>query len=147
MKAIAKVVDVKGVTATVVSKRSSACESCHNCENGGVCHAQLVFGNQVEEVVLDVKNTLNAKIGDIVELESSTNRTLFVSIIIFILPIIVSVISYFVADKVTDIEYISALSMIVCFVTMFAIVTKIMNLYTKKHLTAYIVKILEESDS
>lgn len=147
MKAIAKVVNVKGGTATVVSKRSSACASCHNCESGGVCHAQLVFGNQVEDVVLDVKNTVNAKVGDTVELESSTNKTLFVSIIIFILPIIASVFAYFAICKITDVEYIPPLSMIVCFIAIFAIATKIMNLYTKKHITAYTVKILEESDS
>ena len=147
MKAIAKVVDVKNETATVISQRSSACASCHNCENGGVCHAQLVFGNQVEEVVLDVKNTVNAKVGDTVELESSTNKTLFVSIILFILPIIFSVFAYFAVSNITAIEYIPALSMIVSFAATFAIITKMMNIYTKKHITAYTVKILEESDS
>jgi len=145
MKAIAKVVDVNDNVATVLSTRNSACESCHNCAGKDACHAHLVFGNQTESVTLKVKNTLNANVGDTVELESSTGKTLLIAACLFIVPVLLAVCVYMYLKCIFVSETVSAIGMLLTFVASFGICAVVMNKFVKKHLSVYIVKIVEES--
>ncbi len=147
MKAIAKVIDCEKDKAKVVSVRSSACSSCHNCELSGTCHAELVFGKQQQEVELTVKNSVGAKVGDTVELYSSSYKTLFVSLCVFVLPVFLSFAAYLLFDKISLNPYIPVVALLVSFVLTFFILVKIMNIYVKHSLKAYIVKIVEEGNS
>ena len=90
------VVETHKGTAKVKVIRSSACSSCHNCEAKGACHVELVLGNQTEDVFVDAVNLANAKQGDLVQIEFSSKKTLFVSMLVFVLPIIISMISFVV---------------------------------------------------
>ena len=82
MKNKGTVVEINNNTARVKVIRSSVCSSCRNCEAKGACHIELVLGNQTEDVFVDAVNNINAKPGDNVEIEFSSKKTLFVSLII-----------------------------------------------------------------
>lgn len=147
MKAQGKVTSVSDNTATVVSKRNSACASCSNCENKGMCHAELIFsGENSDAVEISVLNPVGAKVGDTVEIEASSRKTLFVSAVVFILPIILTVLFAFVVNKfVKSVILLWAIS-VLFFLSGFVLLTKLMNIYTKREVISSIVKILEESD-
>lgn len=72
------VAKIKGKKATVRFDRRSACDSCHMC-------AVTRDGMKVE-VVID--NTLNANVGDFVEVEMGEKFVLTAAAIVYIIPLI-----------------------------------------------------------
>lgn len=146
MKAIGKVIEKHGNTAKVVSERNSACSMCHNCESHGMCHAELVFGEQTQSVEITALNTLGANIGDMVELESSTGLTLISAALIFVLPIVFSVLAYLISSELTNIIYLPAIVLVVTFFIVFFASAKLLNGYFRNKYTAQIIKIIEESE-
>ena len=146
MKAIGKVTEVSGQVARVVSERNSACSMCHNCDSHGICHAELVFGEQTQSVEVLALNKVGAKVGDKVELESSTGITLVSAALIFVLPIIVSVLVYLECSFVSDISYLPAIMLVISFLITFSVSAKLLNRYYQNKFTAQIVKIIEESE-
>ena len=145
MKATGKVIETIGKRARVESVRSSACSSCHECEARGACHAELIFGSQTQSVIIETDNRIGAKVGDTVEIESSSSKTLAVSAVVFIIPIILSVIAYVIANKtLTDLQ--SALVLLITLLISFFVFLKLMNRFVKTSLASYIVKISEESE-
>ena len=147
MKAKGIVVDIDGQFAKVKCLRSSACSSCHNCEAKGTCHAELIFGEQTEDVFVHVDNRLNAKIGDSVELESSSARTLLASVILFVLPVIFASLSYLVCEALLLSSVVSSLILLCVLIVSFLVVAKITNKLAEQNIISYIVRILEESET
>ena len=146
MKAIGKVLSVNDSNAVVLSQRNSACSSCHNCECHGSCHAELVFGNQSENVTVCAKNIIKAKPGDIVELESSTLKTLLVSFIVFVMPLILTGVFYYIlslTNKISQADFLPIL-LIVLYFLLFFIFSFMSNIYVKRNASVSIVKIIEE---
>lgn len=145
MKAIGTVIRVDKNTVTVVSERNSACSSCHNCEAKGACHAELVFGEQTQSIVVDAENKADAKIGDVVELESSTTGTLFAALGLYIVPFIITLVFYlFFNNLFTDSDYFPlALILVLC--AGFVVMGKVVNRVVKNKHAIYVVRILEES--
>lgn len=72
------VAKIKGKKATVRFDRRSACDSCHMC-------AVTRDGMKVE-VIID--NTLNANVGDFVEVEMGEKFVLTAAAIVYIIPLI-----------------------------------------------------------
>lgn len=145
MQTVARVLKVSGNMARVVCKRQSACDtSCKSCENKDSCAGQLLFTND-SSVELDVYNTVGAKVGDTVELSSSTFKTLVISLVVFVFPVLFSVIGYVVCDKLTESIYLPALVLAAVFAVAFAATAFCMNEYAKKNIRIEIVKIVEES--
>ena len=72
------VVKVKGKRATVRFDRRSACDSCHMC-------AVTRDGMKVEVVI---ENTLNANVGDFVEVEMAQKFVLTAAVIVYLLPLV-----------------------------------------------------------
>lgn len=146
MRATGIVIETDKSVAKVKSTRESACSSCHNCEAKGACHAELIFGSQTEEVYIFAKNTIGAMVGDRVELESSTTKTLFASASIFVLPVILSALSYILSERFVSIfrpEYVFLTVLIISFM----VLARIINIFAKRRLATYIVRILEESET
>ena len=147
MKAIGKVIEIKGNVATVSSKRQSACSSCHNCEAKGACHAELIFGEQQQTVVVNALNKIGAKTGDIVELESSTKFTLTLAVIIFIFPFLITALLYmFLKGLLLSAHYFPVL-LICIFCISFYAVSMIINKLLKNKNTTTIVAIIEENQN
>lgn len=145
MKAKGIVTKINGSYATVVSERNSACSSCHECKSKGSCHAELIFGNQKQDVTVTAKNAVGAKFGDTVELESSTFVTLICSFFVFVFPFFVTAAFYFLAGG----QYVNSrylpLVLIAVFCTSFFVLGLIFNSFIRKKHSIYIVKVLEES--
>ena len=141
MKAIGIVESISGNIATVISKRSSACSSCHNCTAKGACHAELVFGSQTEDVSVKAYNKISAKSGDVVELESSSSKSLLVLFITFVLPVILTIPFYLIFRS----SNLLPILLIAVFVAFFIITALIFNCIIKNKITSSVVRIIEES--
>ena len=79
MKEIGFVHKVKGSTATVRFERKTACENCNMC----------LKPKEEMYVELKLKNTLNAKVGDKVEVTMGQRAVLTASFIVYVFPLIV----------------------------------------------------------
>ena len=145
MRATGIVTEINKGYATVVSERSSACASCHNCEAKGACHIELVFGEQKQNASVVAKNAVGAKCGDTVELESSTFATLFCAFSVFVLPFFVTLAFYFLSSPSTKAGAYFPLVLIAVFCLSFFVIGVIFNTLIKKRHSIYIVKVLEES--
>ena len=140
------VIETNGCSSRVKVIRNSACSSCHNCEAKDTCHAELVFGNQTEDVFVEAVNKVNAKTGDVVEVEFSSAKTLLVSVVVFVLPILLSVISYIISSKyfyLIDPSF----TCVFTFICSFILLVLLSNKIVKKNLVTYIVRVLEESET
>ena len=104
-----------------------------------------MLGEQNKTVETTVFNAVGAKVGDTVELASSGERILLVSFAVFVFPVLLSMIGYFLADKLTDNIYAPAFSLGAVFVISFAVTAYFMNKYAQKNIRIEAVKILEEN--
>ena len=145
MKAVGKVVEANGDMIKVITKRSAACDSCEKCAQKSACSAHLVLGEENRTVETYVFNAVGAKVGDTVELVSSGTRILFVSLVVFVFPVLLSMVAYFLADKLTDNIYVPAVSLGAVFVISFAAAAFFMNKYAKDNIRIEAVRILEEN--
>lgn len=112
MKETGIVKDISGEFCHVVVRRKSACgENCASC--GGGCKLQ----NQI----CLVKNTKNAKPGDIVEIEIDTAKVLKSAFLVYILPILIFICTYFALSNLSELSaaLISASAMVCVFVALF----------------------------
>ncbi len=146
MTAKGVVIDVKDGNAIVKCQRQSACESCHNCKESGVCHAELIFGEANREITVEVQNSLMAEIGSRVEVSASTAHTLLYSVMIFLLPCLLSALCFAIMNKLLVDMTLIALSMIGVFLIGFFVFAKLLNSYIKSKNTLEITKILGEND-
>lgn len=146
MIAEAVVLGTKGNTARVKSVRKSACASCENCESKGNCHAQLIFGQSEQSVELDVYNEVGAKAGDRVMLESTGASVLLIALCVFVLPVLFSIASYFLSQRLLSYVYAPSISLVVTFVICFVVCAVVCDKYAKNRLKTKIVKIIKESE-
>ena len=145
MKVVGKVIKTDKKTATVTVKRSSACVSCSECRQKNVCHTHLMLGKQNQNITLEAYNPIGAKEADTVEVASSTSKTLSAMSLVFVLPIILSVVMYFTFKRIGISDNYATVFMAVVFITVFLLIALFMNRYVKKHITLEIIKIIEES--
>ncbi len=83
MTQVARIVALDGDKATLVVERSSSCGECH-----GDC-LSCVAG---KKVTFTAKNSIHADIGDSVKVESSSKHILTIAFMVYILPIVLSVV-------------------------------------------------------
>ena len=93
MEQIGEIVEFHGRSAVVRIKRASACgENCAQCEGGCKPTSRTI----------KAVNKANAQVGDMVKLEMSSSMFMLLAFIGYILPIILAIGAYFVADSLTD---------------------------------------------
>ena len=127
MNTFAYVKEVKGKYAVVETERKSACDGCHKNENGEGCAMCRIFGGNTK-VSAKAKNPLGAKVGDKVEIGSSSGRMLLYAVVVFILPIVTAIAAYFVANSLGQGEGVCGVAAICAFVLTFGIVALISKL-------------------
>jgi len=86
------VTEVKGKYATVEVTRSSACDGCHKGAEGGCAACSLMGGNNKMRTL--AHNSAGASVGDTVNIEASSVRTVVYAVLVFILPIILAAAGY-----------------------------------------------------
>ncbi len=90
MKQIGIVIEINGEYAKVECDRQSACDM---CENSSGCTEKC------KKVYAKARNSVNAEIGDTVEIETETSKVLMNAFIVFFLPVLLSLCAYFVAER------------------------------------------------
>ena len=97
---IIEIVDEK--TAKLKMQRHSACASCGKCQT---------LSSETKEILVEVDNTIGAKIGDHVEVNMDNMNVLKATALAYIVPLIFLMLgtigSYFVLDKVIEAQGIS----------------------------------------
>ncbi len=91
MEQIGFVVNTREDMAKVIVGRASACgENCASC--GSSCNMQ--------EVSLEIKNTLGAKPGDYVELKAQTSQILKSAVIVYLFPLLAMILGIISGIKI-----------------------------------------------
>ena len=141
MQQIGIVRAVDGDFATVEVSRKSACEGCH-ANKDGECSACVSFGGK--SVSTKAFNDVGAKLGDRVMLESASSTVLLYAAAVFLFPILLGIIGYFVGGlfSVSASPYIGA---VLGFVLAFVIVWATLNKYAARHTAVRITQILSNS--
>lgn len=119
----AVVVETDGKIATIEVKRSSMCEGCHKLSGNGDCagHCEisgLVAGNG-KTVITKAVNLAGAAVGDKVRIETDSKKVIGYAALVFILPIIVCAVFYWVGDIIFTEAYGAFLSAAVGFILTF----------------------------
>ena len=79
-------------TATVIHIRESACSGdCHKCSGCGAAK---------EAILLEVKNPIGARAGDLVTVESATGPVLKAAMVMYMLPMVLFFVGYAIGDAV-----------------------------------------------
>lgn len=77
-------------TALVMHVRESACSGdCHKCSGCGAAK---------ETILLKAKNPIGARRGDLVKLESATGPVLKAAVVLYMLPMLLFFVGYFLGD-------------------------------------------------
>ena len=85
-----------GGTARVRVLRSSMCEGCENRSDGKSCACSALLGG-AKEMIVEVQNSLTARAGDDVEIETETSAVLGYAAVVFLLPIVGALVFYCIA--------------------------------------------------
>lgn len=132
MESIGTIISIDKNIATVVVKRTSACgENCANCM--GSC--------ETTNIKSCAENTVGAKVGDTVKIESNSTDIVRVAFILYIVPILVAILVaiFTYGMKISDIVVI--LMSVVSFFVSFLIIKRFEKRLVPK---AYVTKILGE---
>ena len=114
-------------TAQVVLVRQSACSGdCHKCSGCGAAQ---------ETLMLDARNPIGAKPGDLVNIESESGPVLAAAAVMYILPLVLFLIGY----AIGAVWGLGALFGGVCFVLSIGIAVAYDRLVVKKKETVYTI--------
>jgi len=138
MKKIGLVTEVNNDHAVVSVSRKSACEGCHANVDGN-CSACITFSNK--EAVCKADNSIGACVGDRVEIETESKTLLFYAAAVFLFPVILAIIGYFLLS-LTNSEPLSYLGALGGFVIAFFIVWLTLGRSASRPLDVKIVRIL-----
>ena len=140
----ATVIKTVGDTAYVRAVRKSACEGCDGCTDKGSCHTEVMFSDDSGEYEIKAVNKICAKPGDVVEIQTCGNYVLLFAFVIFVLPVIVSVAAYFVAES-WGFNINPTVVSVVTFVISFSAFAFCANRLISKFSTNSICKIIKEN--
>lgn len=104
MDQIGQVVEIQGKTAIVRVRRTSACgENCSGCS--GECKPTASTMKAV--------NGLDAKVGDMVKVEMNPGAYVLLAFIGYILPLILTVAAYLLANRITSDSLVADITAVV----------------------------------
>lgn len=81
--------------AQVKVRRASACASAHNC--GSCDHCSMM--ENAPEIIVNAVNTCGAQVGDMVIVESETGKVLGAAALLYLLPVILFFVGYFLGNS------------------------------------------------
>ncbi len=121
--------------AQVSVKRASACG--HDCTSCGAC------GIMDKPLIVEVENSIGAKLGDTVEIESESKKILYLASVVYLLPLLMFFVLYLLFFSFTKSDILSLLIGGVGFVLgiVFAIITNHREI-NKKTVEYKIVRVL-----
>lgn len=115
-------------TATVMHVRESACSGdCHKCSGCGAA---------TEAILLEARNDLGARTGDLVKIESASGPVLKAAMVMYMVPMILFFAGYAIGDALWN---LGALVGCLGFVISIALVVLYDRKVVKKQETTYII--------
>ena len=127
--------------AVVEAARKSACDGCHKQTNGESCSVCTLLGGD-RKITAKANNKIGAKVGDRVEIESSSGLLLLYGVIIFVLPIIAALAAYYAAQAFGADETIRLIAALVGFLIITAVDIFVSRIIGKSRCDVNIVKII-----
>ena len=103
METKATVISTDGDFVLVETKRKSACDGCHKQKEGSSCAMCTLMGDKAE-LRTRARNPIGARVGDEVMVESSSGRVLAYGALVFLMPILLGLLFYFLCSFVTASE-------------------------------------------
>ncbi len=143
MRQRATVLKTEGNMALIRVSRATMCEGCE--KNGGCSHCHitgLVAGDNHMEA--RACNKIGASVGDTVEVESTGSTVLGYAALVFLLPILVCALFYFVSSALFQSALVGALAALGGFVLTFVLIALVDRRAAKKTPAIVIVKVLTE---
>jgi len=139
MKKTGIVKEVNNAFALVGVSRKSACEGCHANFDGN-CSACVIFGDK--ETFCKAENSIGAKVGDRVVVETASHTVILYAAAVFLFPVILAIIGYFVGTLISDVGA-PIFGALIGFALAFVIVWLTLDRTASKRLDVKIVRILE----
>lgn len=104
MRQRAVVIKTEGKLAEIEVSRSTMCDGCQ--KNGGCAHHCELSGIVANsgKMRTTAQNTIGAKPGDTVKVETESTKVLGYAALVFVMPILVCAVFYFLADAVFSSE-------------------------------------------
>lgn len=116
MEQIGIVRSIQEGCATVLVKRTSACgENCAHCKGGCI-------STSTEAQVI---NTLDAKVGDVVKIETDTVGVIKAAIILYFLPCLLAIFCAITASVIFCSSYVPVIAATIAFVLSFVVIKQI----------------------
>ena len=143
MQTKAKVIAVDGKYATVETTRVSACDGCHKQAEGG-CSVCSLMGASKKTLTTRAINTVGAQAGDKVVVESSSSRMLWYAALVFLLPVVVTIVAWLITALITDIVGWQIAVAAVAFAVTFVGIGIYSKMIEKKQCDVEIVEIVRE---
>lgn len=139
----AKVMSVCGDEAIVSVIRRSACEG---CKQKNLCAGMNDGCAEQKELITTVKNPIGAGVGDEVVLSTPTSLVLTNAFCVFVLPIIIAFLSYFLFGLFVLSQGVIYLLTLCMFFASCGVICFILDRMMKKDKKVEIVKILKEEN-
>ncbi len=117
MQTTATVIEIHGDKAIIEVERQAACDGCHKNKDGGCSICTLTVASRKFEAT--ALNKVGAKVGDRVKVDTASGRVLGYAALVFLLPIVVGFVFYFLATKITERELWHYGSLVLGFVISF----------------------------
>lgn len=86
MEEIGQVVEIAEDQIVVLLGASTNCDNCNSCSE--------LSNNKMK--TLSLSNTINAKLNDLIILSLSESKSIFISVLLYVFPLIMMIIGYFV---------------------------------------------------
>ena len=145
MRTKAKVIALSEKGAVVETERTSACEGCHKNEDGKGCSVCSLMGGDRKFSAL-AENTVGARVGDTVIIETETQRVLWYAVLVFLMPLIAAGLAFTVAYLCRMQVPMQALLSIVAFVACFIGLFVYSKTLQKKRFDVRITEIVQTID-
>lgn len=101
MRQKAVVIETEGKIAEIEVSRASMCDGCQ--KNGGCehhCELSGLIAGSGKQMKTTAQNRIGAKAGDTVEVETESTKVLGYAALVFLMPIFVCAVFYFLAEAV-----------------------------------------------
>ena len=145
MQQTATVKEINSKYATIEVSRKAMCDGCHKSECGGSCPMSGLFSSG-KTMTANAINDADAKLGDIVEIETSDREVLASALLVFILPLVSGGIFYAVSSLLSlDVKLCTILA-VAGFIIPLPFLKLLENKTKKKDPQIKIVRILSHSD-
>jgi Positive regulator of sigma E activity len=130
--------------AMVEASRKSACDGCakKSCDGGDCKMSDLVEASSSKKMTASAENSVGAKVGDIVEIETDSKVVLKYAAIVFLFPVIAAFAFFYIAGKIFSAESVPYIAALLGFAASFVVIYFTAEKKTKKKLDIRVVRVI-----